>query len=218
MCGPLTLALAGRPAPNPHGHWRIALGFNAGRLVAYTVAGVVAYWALGGPARSNSASALALLFRLGAAGLVALIGVSLLGLPWLARLERAMTPAWVVIRRLLAPLARLSAAAPAPLRPVLFGLLWLLMPCGLIYSMLLVAATRDSPWEAALVMGAFGLGTLPALLGLSLAGVRLGQWLHRRQTQRWLGALLVVAAIVAATITLQHASPASHDAHAHHHG
>jgi uncharacterized protein len=47
------------------------------------------------------------------------------------------------------------------------GLLWGLLPCGMILSALLVAATSSAPGEAALYMLAFGLGTLPALFGVN---------------------------------------------------
>lgn len=50
----------------------------------------------------------------------------------------------------------------------LLGLMTPLLPCGLLYGMLAVAAATDSPMTGALTMGAFALGTIPALL---LSGV-----------------------------------------------
>ncbi len=79
------------------------------------------------------------------------------------------------------------APSPAAGRPV-GG--WL--PCGLVYSTLLWAASQGSPWQSGLLMLAFGLGTWPALLLSGLAAQRLGHFLRRRGV-RLAGGLLVIA-------------------------
>jgi sulfite exporter TauE/SafE len=56
------------------------------------------------------------------------------------------------------------------------GLLWGLLPCGLVLTALLTAFAAGSPWFGALTMLAFGLGTWPALLGIG--------WLARRGLPR----------------------------------
>ncbi|MBI3972728.1 MAG: sulfite exporter TauE/SafE family protein [Chloroflexi bacterium] len=48
------------------------------------------------------------------------------------------------------------------------GLLWGLLPCGLVLTALLAAATTGSPLSGALTMFAFGAGTWPALLAIHL--------------------------------------------------
>lgn len=45
-----------------------------------------------------------------------------------------------------------------------YGLIWGWLPCGLVYSMLIMAMTAGSALDGGLVMLAFGLGTLPNLL------------------------------------------------------
>lgn len=50
----------------------------------------------------------------------------------------------------------------------LLGALNGLLPCGLVYSALLLAASTGAAWRGALGMGLFGLGTFPALLALDL--------------------------------------------------
>jgi hypothetical protein len=60
------------------------------------------------------------------------------------------------------------------------GMLWGLLPCGLVLTALLTAAVTASPVYGALTMFAFGLGTWPALLGVG--------WLARRglpRTSSW---------------------------------
>ncbi|MEZ4703187.1 MAG: sulfite exporter TauE/SafE family protein [Rhodothermales bacterium] len=50
------------------------------------------------------------------------------------------------------------------------GLMNGLLPCPLVYAMLLRAGAAATPLDGALTMGLFGLGTLPALFGLAWAG------------------------------------------------
>jgi sulfite exporter TauE/SafE len=47
--------------------------------------------------------------------------------------------------------------------PWLVGVLWALMPCGLLYSALMVAALTSSPWEGAGTMALFALGSSVSL-------------------------------------------------------
>ena len=59
------------------------------------------------------------------------------------------------------------------------GLLWGMTPCALVYGVLPVAMFAGSAPDGALVMLAFGLGTLP---NLAFAGAALGvarRWLQR---------------------------------------
>ena len=157
MCGPLMLALPGRAA----GPGR----FLAGRVV-YQLGRVLTYGLLGL-----------------AAGLV---GKSL----FLAGLQRwlsivlgvAVLAGFLVSKKvaLAAPVVRLvtilKTAMAAQLRRrdfsslALLGLLNGLLPCGLVYVALAGAAARGGLWDAVLFMAAFGLGTLPLLLAISLSG------------------------------------------------
>ncbi|MCF6253577.1 MAG: sulfite exporter TauE/SafE family protein, partial [Thiomicrorhabdus sp.] len=59
--------------------------------------------------------------------------------------------------------ARLTAVKTLP-QAWLYGLIWGWLPCGLVYSMLIMAMSSGSAMDGALVMLAFGLGTLPNLL------------------------------------------------------
>jgi hypothetical protein len=49
------------------------------------------------------------------------------------------------------------------------GVLWGFLPCGLVFAMLILAARVGTLWGGALTMFAFGLGTVPTLLGFGLA-------------------------------------------------
>jgi sulfite exporter TauE/SafE len=53
------------------------------------------------------------------------------------------------------------------------GSLWGWVPCGMVYSVLMTALLTGSAMNGALVMLAFGLGTLPLLFSMGLLGTRL---------------------------------------------
>lgn len=97
-------------------------------------------------------------------------------------LWQARQPAWIetlgqnVWRR-----ARPAMAALGPRAPVVLGLGWALMPCGLLYSALLVASLSANALEGAALMALFSLGTSVSLtagpwLMLRLRGARSGGW------------------------------------------
>jgi uncharacterized protein len=98
---------------------------------------------------------------------------------------RARQPAWIddlaqgVWRRVRPVLVRLGAKAP-----VVLGVAWALMPCGLLYSALLMASLSASAVDGALVMALFALGTSVSLtagpwLLLRLRGGASGAWAIR---------------------------------------
>lgn len=71
---------------------------------------------------------------------------------------------------------------------VSIGLLWGLLPCGLVFAMLVNAASTQTMYGGALTMVAFGLGTMPTLLGFGLASNAIAPRLR--------GNLMKVAAVI----------------------
>ena len=74
---------------------------------------------------------------------------------------------------------------------LLLGALWGWLPCGLVYSTLLWAASQGHAGYSAALMLAFGLGTWPVLLATGLAAERVSSLLRRRSV-RMAGGLLVI--------------------------
>jgi sulfite exporter TauE/SafE len=70
------------------------------------------------------------------------------------------------------------------------------MPCGFVYSVLLIATVQDSPVQGAMTMAAFGLGTMPAMYLTALASRRFVPLIATRAARRVAGSVLVVSAIV----------------------
>lgn len=104
--------------------------------------------------------------RATAGGLLILVGLTLL-FPQgpMRHLERLGQLVW----RRIQPLAAAGLRRGDLLGLILVGGLWGFLPCGLVYSMLIVAATTGDPLNGALLMTAFGVGTLPAVTAAGLA-------------------------------------------------
>lgn len=175
MCGGIAMAMALQPEtariigpdqPNPAIRWQqwtsrltIPLMFNSGRISCYVILGVlfgaIAYsladllQPVSDILRSISG------FILVAMGLY--IGQWWLGI---SRLEQAGSKVWQYVQ----PLTRHLMPIKTVQQAYCCGLLWGLLPCGMIYSILAwTVSSNQTPW-AGLIMLAFGLGTLPAML------------------------------------------------------
>jgi len=115
----------------------------------------------------------------------------------LALLVMARQPAWAdgAGRGLW---ARVQAGTRRRGGPFLIGAMWAAMPCGLLYSALLVAALAGGPWQGAAAMALFALGSALPLAAAPVLLARLrgagGQGGSGGWSTRVAGALLVAAA------------------------
>jgi sulfite exporter TauE/SafE len=73
----------------------------------------------------------------------------------------------------------------------LVGLVWGLVPCGLIYSILPLAFLAGDGVSGGLLMLAFGLGTLPNLLLISGFSARLAAWGHQTWARYMAAGLMI---------------------------
>jgi uncharacterized protein len=196
MCGPLTVAFSLSGKESSPKSWQQHLYFHAllniGRIFSYAIAGAA----------------------IGAIGSVLVASGQFAGLEsdlrrWLAILTGILL-VWMGIVQIkpegfpsipfLNPMAqvglhqRLSNAMTKlslhshPLTPALLGLTWGFIPCGFLYTAQLKAAETSDMRQGALTMLAFGIGTLPSMLGIGVfAGLlsrdrrsqlfRLGGWI-----------------------------------------
>jgi len=185
MCGGLMGALTLAIPPEQRGRrLRLLLAYNLGRILSYASAGLLL--GLAGWAVASSPAALAL--RVVAALLLIAMGLYLAG--WwsgLIRIEALGRGLW----RHIQPLAsRLLPVSSLP-RALLLGALWGWLPCGLVYSTLLWAASQGNAGYSAALMLAFGLRTWPVLLATGLAAERVNALLRRRSV-RVAGGVLVM--------------------------
>ncbi len=101
------------------------------------------------------------------------------------------------------------------------GLLWGFLPCGLVYSALVLAITSASPLEGFVTMLCFGLGTLPMLMSIGLASQKILTTIKKPLFIRiaavifiaW-GAFYIYSALSAQH---QHHSEQTSQHHQHHH-
>jgi sulfite exporter TauE/SafE len=106
---------------------------------------------------------------------LALIALSL-HLAGFAAVTRAAESAGTLVWRRVQPLSGRFLPVTSTPRAFGLGMIWGWLPCGMVYAALLPALATGSAWEGALVMLAFGAGTLPNLLALALAFERLQRW------------------------------------------
>ena len=174
-------------APRPGPLLNIA-AYNAGRIASYMGAGAVAGGLAGGIAALPGLAILQITGLWLANLMLVALGLYLGGL-WsgLARLEAAVQPLW----RRVQPLLKNLLPMDTPLKALVLGGLWGWVPCGMVYSVLLTAMLSGGAGSGAAVMLAFGLGTLPMLLGLGLAGARLRLALRRRGVRLACGLLIL---------------------------
>jgi len=185
MCGGLMGALTLAIPPEQRGRRaRLLLAYNLGRILSYACAGLLL--GLAGWAVASSPAALAL--RVVAALLLIAMGLYLAG--WWSGLTRIEALGRGLWRHIQPVASRLLPVSSLP-RALLLGALWGWLPCGLVYSTLLWAASQGNAGYSAALMLAFGLGTWPVLLATGLAAERVNSLLRRRSV-RMAGGLLVI--------------------------
>nr|WP_275679335.1 sulfite exporter TauE/SafE family protein [Pseudomonas entomophila] len=185
MCGGLMGALTLAIPPEQRGRrLRLLLAYNLGRVLSYACAGLL----LGLAGVALASSPLAIGLRVVAALLLISMGLYLAG--WwsgLTRIEALGRGLWRHVQPLATQLLPVSSLP----RALLLGALWGWLPCGLVYSTLLWAASQGDALHSAALMLAFGVGTWPVLLATGLAAERVGALLRKRGV-RMTGGLLVI--------------------------
>lgn len=185
MCGGIMGALSmAIPAHAKARRWLILLGYNFGRILSYTLMGML----VGIFARQIAESGGATWLRWLAGALLIAMGLYLAN--WwrgLTYLENAGRYLWVYLQPLGKPLMPVDNSGKA----LLLGGLWGWLPCGLVYSALVYAMAQGAALGAGAVMLAFGLGTLPSVLATGFVAQQLGRLLQRPGL-RWSLALMVI--------------------------
>jgi sulfite exporter TauE/SafE len=183
IVGAVTMSLPGQKPKMP-----FLLAYNLGRIASYTLAGVLA--GLVGASSFFLQHVLPIekvLYGLASLMLV-LLGLYLAGI-WqgVLVLERGGSVLW----RKLQPLSKRLLPLRSTPQAVLLGLVWGWLPCGLVYSVLVAALSTGSAIRGGLLMLAFGLGTLPTLLAMGMAAVKLKAWLQNIWVRRVSGLLVL---------------------------
>jgi sulfite exporter TauE/SafE len=192
MCGGIVAALTfGLPEQVRKRPWAMApylVAYNLGRISSYALAG-----ALAGSIGYLAANLVTVHYAQQALRIIAGLFMVILGLylaDWwkgLARLEAIGGLAW----RRIEPLGRKLLPVTTPTQAILVGLIWGWLPCGMVYSALVWSMTGGSAVEGALLMLAFGAGTLPTLLSLGAVSATLASIVRKIWLRRVAGALVI---------------------------
>jgi sulfite exporter TauE/SafE len=193
MCGGISAALGMAAEKNSAGRTRLPLlvGYQLGRIGAYSLAGLLLAGIFGGLISLLDIESVRRTLR-------ALSALALL-LAALVAFGRLRDPGTGIGRKLwqrLAPLGRRLVPVNTLARAFTFGMVWGWMPCGFVYSVLLVATLQLDAVRGAMTMAAFGLGTAPALLITALGAQRLKSFAALPATRHIAGSLLLLSAVL----------------------
>ncbi|WP_199608622.1 sulfite exporter TauE/SafE family protein [Flocculibacter collagenilyticus] len=186
MCGgvvnALSFAIPAGKHPTPY-----LLLYNFGRIISYIVAGTIV-GAFSASILTFSDNAVIHLRFLSSLFLI-LVGLYIA--KWwsgLLMLEKAGKPLWRIIKKL----NKYVVPVKSYPRAFLYGAIWGWLPCGLVYSTLTWSLTTGSSYGGATIMLGFGLGTLPAVLGLGYFSGQLNQLLAKPLYRSIAGVILIM--------------------------
>ncbi|NKF51465.1 sulfite exporter TauE/SafE family protein [Shewanella sp. WXL01] len=194
MCGGLVGAFSTSIANSNQGNYLARqLGFlvsyNLGRIISYTLAGMLVG---GGAAALSQLFAIDnyLVFLRLFAGIMMIATGLFISQLWMGitHIEKMGQVIW----RFLNPIAKKLLPIRHQGQALVAGLIWGWLPCGLVYSTLTWSIASGSMLQGGLIMLAFGLGTLPALLSAGVAAKQLAQWVQHKAV-RLISGLLIIA-------------------------
>ncbi|MDN3398987.1 sulfite exporter TauE/SafE family protein [Psychrobacter sp. APC 3426] len=214
MCGGLVTAFGlSMKDVSPAKRRALVATYHLGRLTSYAflglIAGLIGTTVLEPLMRGNSTPRILL-------GLVLVfVGVTMLGAPYLNKLERFGMRFWQYlspVRQKVFPLNTFPRALTA-------GLLWGFLPCGLVYGALLIAVVAHNPIGGAALMFVFGLGTVPMLVATHETVGWLRDKIGRFRLRQLNGAIMVISGLAVVFVPMimssMHGGHGGGDGHAH---
>ena len=196
MCGGIIGALTfSLPEHIRNNRWHLipyVSAYNVGRITSYCLAG-----ALVGGLGDNILGLLPsyghLVLQLFASILMIGIGLYLAGwFPAFIKIEHIGKPIW----KRLEPISQKLIPVKNPAHAYLFGLVWGWLPCGLVYSVLILALASMSAFEGGLLLLCFGLGTLPNLMAMGLFATSLKRFFYQDWVRIMAGILVMLFGIL----------------------
>ena len=192
MCGPLTMAFSlSNSRNNKLAAFRFHLLLNLGRIAAYALVGA----AIGGLGSVLIAGGLLAGTGSELRRAIALLTGTMLIWFGVVQIQPNLLPRLPLLHpmshdRVGQAMSKLSAQKNRWV-PIGLGLLWGLIPCGFLYAAQIKAAETGNPVLGAATMLAFGLGTLPTMLGVGFFAGRLSA--NRRSQLFRMGGWVTVA-------------------------
>jgi sulfite exporter TauE/SafE len=182
MCGGIVAAFSFR-ADGSTPPFRLHLAYNLGRVSSYVVFGALA-GALGASLKLTGFMPVQIGLFVLAQVVMVLLGLYLAGFnQWVLVFERAGGALWRQVKPMFQKLLPVKSLPQA----VVAGMAWGWLPCGLVYSILVSALAAGSATSGAALMLAFGLGTLPNLLGMALFARQIQPFMQQLWVRRTAG-------------------------------
>jgi sulfite exporter TauE/SafE len=206
MCGGISGALMLSADGPRRPSLRLLLAMQLGRVVSYMLAALLLAGAGGWLVHFVDQDSVRLALRSVSAVVFASIGLTLLGRArgWDIGIGRVLWPRLAPLARRLLPVRSLPQA-------LALGAIWGWMPCGFVYSVLLIAWLSMDPLRSAAIMLLFGLGTMPALLAGSYGLGSVLRWCGGKSMRSVTAiTLLAFAALTVAGPWLAHAGLHAH--------
>lgn len=199
MCGPLgcSLLLFGDRNEQRAALYARLAAMQLGRIMSYGTLGLLfGVFGAGLQARMDMTTMhLAMQWAAGAA--IIWLGLSTAGfVPSLAGMDRLTRP---LAERLAGVRSGLSRGGPEV--ALLAGAVWGMTPCAMVYAALFNSLLTGNPGDGMLLMLAFGLGTVPAVVLSTLALVK-ARRMACRPGRRAAGALMIAAGLLALLLTV----------------
>jgi sulfite exporter TauE/SafE len=195
IIGALTFSLSPELRANKAKLFLVVLNYNLGRIISYSIAGSLVGLIeiiLSMPfAEGNAHRVLQVLSALIMTG----AGLYIAGwFPRFAYIEKLGSRLWKRIE----PFGRRMIPVKSRTQAFCFGMIWGWLPCGLIYAALALAATTGNIMQSALTMFSFGLGTLPAVMGVGIMTSLLTRLSRIQHFKHAIGLLFILFALLAA--------------------
>jgi len=195
IIGTLTLSLSPEIRNNKMRLLPFVFNYNLGRVVSYTIAGglagiigvlmIMPFGEIHGHRILQIMSALVMMSA----------GLYIAGwFPRFAYIEKIGTHFWKKIE----PFGRKLIPVKTHTQAYLFGMVWGWLPCGLVYTALAISATAGDVSKSALTMFAFGLGTLPAVIGMGIMTSILTKLSRTPRFKQVIGLFMIALALLAA--------------------
>ncbi len=192
MCGGLSSAFILQIPANMK-RWPMILLLNTGRIASYVLMGAllgaVSHLGIGLDQTQTVQQALFVVANL----ILIMMGLYLAGFSkGILKIEALGKPIWRKLNPLLNRLLPIRSYTGS----FLAGALWGWLPCGLVYSAASYSLMSGSMSQGALIMLAFGLGTLPNLLLIGFVANIVKNFMQKRWVRITMGSLVMLIAIV----------------------
>jgi hypothetical protein len=214
IIGALSMGITTKKESHFINHAGYVFAYNFGRVMSYTIAGGIAGLLGGHFAAMVMPDTGHRVLQFIAAAVLVLIGLHLAGwLPKLKLIESFGYKFWQYLQ----PAGRNFFPVDRIYKALIIGIIWGWLPCALVYSVLLWSLASGGALNGAMLMFAFGAGTLPGMVTAGIMGNKLMELLKQAQIRIWAGIIIILFGIASPFLVTGHHDHQDHGhSHLHH--